>query len=78
MSSHGMVQEDPDVLLGYFMDIQESHLSAIHSSRIDPGQCLDMVSLRDQVSIVSPGLPCFVLVVLCSHHPPPNITVVHR
>ena len=56
MLSQNMVQEDRDVLLGFLVDVRENHSSAIHSSGIDLGRCSDMASLRNQVSVGSPGL----------------------
>jgi len=51
MASHGTVEEDLDVLLGFLMDVRENHPSAMYSSGIDPMRCTEVQSLRDQVRI---------------------------
>jgi SpoVK/Ycf46/Vps4 family AAA+-type ATPase len=53
MSNHGTLQSDLDVLLGFLMDVQENHPSAMYSSGIDPEKCGhgDLNALMEQVRI---------------------------
>ena len=56
MSNTGTLQSDLDVLLGFLMDVQENHPSAMYSSGIDPERCGgaaggDLNLLMEQVRI---------------------------
>ncbi len=51
MSNTGTLQSDLDVLLGFLMDVQENHPSAMYSSGIDPKRGGDLNLLMEQVRI---------------------------